>query len=420
MGGVLAYTVEAGLVFVVLTAVYRHVYYGISYNRWERGYLLAATAASCLLPVLKMEYLMAPVPKPADSIVGIVERGEGYDVVTISRRCMADGAIDTVLRSSFFDKIVAILFAVYMLGVLVKMFSFVRGLTKTLRLAGRSRKLRSVDGVDVYETDVNTVAFSFFGKIFLGAKSRGLSDGERDVIIRHELEHVKGLHSIDTLVFGLYSVFQWFNPAVRYAARYSRIVCENIADSQAVGGGSLTEYSRLVLRLGIQNSDNVAAARPRRKSPLVERIAQLFNTDGERIRRIRFYAALPVLAVAVAAYIMFFGMLTPTDPRYEMPVKGGYEVVAGFVKSQRVCDADGKVCIVSHRLVNLRLCPGAVIVPPTEAVDVRTDGDGCSFRLGGCTVTLQVPSPKYNGLPASLIVADQRGNAIDPQTIFKM
>lgn len=409
--------------FAVLIAIYRHVYYGISYNKWERGYLLAATAASYLLPLLKAGYVMRPVPKPTDHIVEIVQRCSDYDVVTLSRPKWTEGFWDTFTHSTVFENIIAVLFAVYVAGVAVKLFSFVRGLMKSFRLKARSQKLRSIDGVDVYNTDVNTVAFSFFGNIFLGAKSRGLSDAEMDIVIRHEMQHVAGRHSVDTLVFGLYSVLQWWNPMARLAAQYSRIVCENIADSQAVGDGKLTEYSKLVLGLGIKNRDESAAVairRTRRKSPLVDRIAQLLNTDSVNIRRIRFYAALPVLAVAIAAYIAYVGMLTPIDPRYDMPVRGGYEVVAGFFNDQKICNADGKVYVVSHKLVNLCLADGAVIVPPAGAGNVQTDANGCKFCIGNYTVTIEGIAVNDNENPASLIVTDQKGNAIDPQLVFKL
>jgi hypothetical protein len=417
----LAYTVEVGVVFAVLIAIYRHVYYGISYNKWERGYLLAATAASYLLPLLKAGYVIRPVPKSADHIVEIVQRCSDYDVVTLSRPKWTEGFWDTFTHSTVFENIIAVLFAVYVAGVAVKLFSFVRGLMKSLRLKARSQKLRSIDGVDVYNADVNTVAFSFFGNIFLGAKSRGLSEAEMDIVIRHEMQHVAGRHSVDTLVFGLYSVLQWWNPMARLAARYSRIVCENIADSQAVGDGKLTEYSKLVLGLGIKNRDESApASRPRRKSPLVDRIAQLLNTDSVNIRRIRFYSALPVLAVAIAAYIAYVGILTPIDPRYDMPVRGGYEVVAGFFNDQKICNADGKVYVVSHKLVNLCLADGAVIVPPAGAGNVQRDANGCKFCIGNYTVTIEGIAVNDNENPASLIVTDQKGNAIDPQLVFKL
>ena len=405
MVALLAYTVEVGVVFAVLIAIYRRVYYGISYNKWERGYLLAATAASYLLPLLKAGYVIRPVPKSADHIVEIVQRCSDYDVVTLSRPKWTEGFWDTFTHSTVFENIIAVLFAVYVAGVAVKLFSFVRGLMKSLRLKARSQKLRSIDGVDVYNADVNTVAFSFFGNIFLGAKSRGLSEAEMDIVIRHEMQHVAGRHSVDTLVFGLYS---------------SRIVCENIADSQAVGDGKLTEYSKLVLGLGIKNRDESApASRPRRKSPLVDRIAQLLNTDSVNIRRIRFYSALPVLAVAIAAYIAYVGILTPIDPRYDMPVRGGYEVVAGFFNDQKICNADGKVYVVSHKLVNLHLYDGAVIVPPVEADNVQRVGQGVTFSIGAYTVTIE-GTIDNSDTPASLTVIDQKGNAIDPQLIFKM
>ena len=419
MSSLLAYTIEAGVVFAVLIAIYRHVYYGISYNKWERGYLIIAMAVSYVLPLMKVEYVMPPVPKPADRIVEIDGQYDGYDVITIARPVYSDNYWDSFIQSTFFENLIAILFAVYVAGIAVKLVSFVRGLLKTLRLARLSKKVADIGQATVYETNVNTVAFSFFHKVFLGVKSRGLSDGEKDTVIKHELQHVAGLHSIDTLLFGFFSVVQWFNPMARLAARYSRIVCENIADSQAVDG-SLTDYSRLVLRLGVNNREESISKRPRRKSPLVDRIAQLLNTDSLKIRRIRFYAALPVLAVAIAAYIAYFGMITPTDPRYDMPVSGGYEVVAGFFIDQKICDADGKLYVVSHELVNLRLDDGAVIVPPVDAENLHADSQAFFFNLGSYTITIDGVADNKTDKPVSFIVTDKKGNAIDPQLVFKL
>lgn len=433
MVGFLAYTLEAGVIFAVLTVIYRHVYYGISYNRWERGYLLAATVASYLLPLLKIEYEVAPLPKPSDRIVEIVERGSGYDVVTLSRPGDEPGFMDGFWQSSFFETLITILMVVYLIGVSAKLVSFLRGLFKTLRLMRRSRVVRSIDGVDIREVDVNTIAFSFFGNIFLGTKSQGLSDADMDVIIRHEMQHIKGCHSLDTLVMGLYSVLQWYNPMVRLASRYSRIVCENIADQQSVEDGRLTEYSQLVLRLGIKNRD-AAVVKSRRSSTLVDRIAQLLNHDGVNIRRIRFVAALPVLAIAIAAYIALFGMLFPSDPRYAVPVQGGYTVVAGFFNEQKVCTIDGDVYVVSHKLMNIQLESEANIVAPVEAEVVDVGVDCIKLRIDSCTVTIEgiVPMVERGAvsegqllgrqageIPISLSVADNGGRMIDPQTVFR-
>lgn len=421
MGGFLAYTVETGVIFALLIAIYKRVYYGISYNKWERSYLLAAPAVSCLLPFLKKEYEMAPVPKPADSVIEIVERCDEYDIVTLSRQRGTDVFWSSLTQNSFFEKLIAIIFAIYLLGVIVKLVSFVRGIAKTLRLMRKSEKKGTISDVDIFNADVNTVAFSFFGNIFLGNKSRGLSEAEMDVIIKHELQHASDRHSIDTLVYGLFSAFQWFNPIARLAARYSRIVCENIADSQAAGDDSLTEYSKLVLRLGIKNRDENAVKKSRRKSPLVDRIAQLLNTDSQNIRRIRFFAALPVLIIAIVAYIVFWGMITPTDPRHEMPVKGEYEITAGYFNYQKICDSDGKISYVAHKCVNIQLAQDAFFAPPAESENLETNGDATSFRLGKYAVTIKFPTQdEKQKIPASLIVADQNGKMIDPQIVFKL
>ena len=275
MLGFLQYTVEAGVVFAVLVLIYRHVYYGISYNKWERGYLLASTVLSYLLPLLKVGHEIRPAPRAEDRVIELLDKTDDWQMVVVSRLHDSESIVSKITHSTLFDTCITVLFAVYVAGAAVKLVTFVRGLMKTSSLKGRGAvKVQSIEGVDVYKTDLETVAFSFFRNIFIGKKSAGLNPDELDIIIRHEMQHV---------VFGLYSVLQWFNPMSRIAARYSRVVCENIADTGAVGDGGLTEYSRLVLRLGLTNIAKVSAPRPKRRSALVDRIAQLLSGDGEKI-----------------------------------------------------------------------------------------------------------------------------------------
>ncbi len=435
MLGFLQYTVEAGVVFAVLVLIYRHVYYGISYNKWERGYLLASTVLSYLLPLLKVGHEIRPAPRAEDRVIELLDKTDDWQMVVVSRLHDSESIVSKITHSTLFDTCITVLFAVYVAGAAVKLVTFVRGLMKTSSLKGRGAvKVQSIEGVDVYKTDLETVAFSFFRNIFIGKKSAGLNPDELDIIIRHEMQHVKGLHSVDTVVFGLYSVLQWFNPMSRIAARYSRVVCENIADTGAVGDGGLTEYSRLVLRLGLTNIAKVSAPRPKRRSALVDRIAQLLSGDGEKIRRVRFFAALPVLVLVVAAYVFMFGMLFPRDPRMDVPVKGGYEVTVGFFSDHKICGADGIVRVVSHRLLNLELQPDARIVATenSTADSVGLKGvwlhvDSYEVNVGGIKPTIvpgelsigQEIGKPLDDVPVSIEVKDTQGRAVDPATVFR-
>ncbi len=56
MLGFLIYTLEAGIIFAVLTFIYNGVYAGASYHKWERGYILASAAMCYILPLMKIRF----------------------------------------------------------------------------------------------------------------------------------------------------------------------------------------------------------------------------------------------------------------------------------------------------------------------------------------------------------------------------
>jgi len=386
MLGFLEYTLESGIVFAVLTLIYRYVYRGDSYNRWERGYILGSTALSYLLPLLKVRFYTQPrITRPYDSIVDIISRGP-VDVVTLSHERTFTGGFDRFVHSQLFDNIIAVLFAVYIAGLAVKLVSYINGIRKTLRLRRGEYKLLD-GGIRMYITGIDTVAFSFFRNIFLGRRAAQLSRDEMRVVVAHETNHIRGLHSLDTLVFGLFSALQWMNPMVRVAMRESRAVCESIADSNIDSQGGITEYSRLILRLGIQGRE--ASPQPRRSSgTLLRRIAQLLSTDGERIRRIRFICTLPVLALTIAAYLILGGMANPISAGLRVPVDGKYSVTAGYFEDQRIMDSNGMLYSVSHRQMDIKADTSALILAPADCIVDDVQDREVSISCGDMLITI--------------------------------
>lgn len=434
MLGFLEYTLEAGIIFVVLTVIYNGVYAGASYHRWERGYLLCSTAASYLLPLFKVRFSVDPVPRrPYEFLVEIVSR-DPVDVVTLSHERTAQSSISDFLQSQIFENIIAVIFAIYIAGVAVKMVSYVNGIRRTLRLRQGEPEMLD-DGIRVYRTDLNTVAFSFFGNIFLGRRVRELGDGELDTVISHEKNHIRGRHSIDTLVFGLYSVVQWMNPMVRIAQRQSRLVCENIADRNVSTNGGLTEYSRLILRLGI----GVAASNDSEKKSsgsLRRRISQLLSTDSERLRRMRFVATIPLLAIMVSAYLLLAGMACPVSTGLKVPVDGKYRISAGYFENQKIMGADGVLYNASHRQIDLQVVPDSRVIAPADCMVESVDSSmvllamrHLHINIGGMAAESispgdtihcgQVLGHAIGGTPMYIRVSDSTG-LINPGLVFDL
>ncbi len=392
MLGFLGYTLEAGIIFAVLAAIYRYLYSGISYHKWERGFLLASVALSYALPLMKVRFYTSPTAsRPQDSIVDIVSRYP-VDVVTLSHERTFASGFDRFMDSQIFDNIVAVVFAIYIAGVAVKMVSYIGGIRKILSLRRGSPAILP-GGIRMYKTELDTVAFSFFRNIFLGSRSRQLSPAELDVVVAHETNHIRGLHSLDTLVFGLYSVLQWINPMVGVARRASREVCENIADACASGSENATEYSRLILRLGMQNRSG--QHQPAESSgALLRRIGQLLSHDGSKLRRLRFICTLPVMALMMAAYLILAGMANPISAGLEVPVHGKYSITAGFFENQRIMDSDGILYSASHRQMDMRADTAAVILSPANCMVSGISNSELAMECGRLTIIIGGISPE--------------------------
>lgn len=68
-------------------------------------------------------------------------------------------------------------------------------------------------------------AFSFFKKVAVDENSP-----EKEVILQHEMVHVKQWHSADVIFFELFAIVNWFNPIAYFYQKAIKNIHEFIAD----------------------------------------------------------------------------------------------------------------------------------------------------------------------------------------------
>lgn len=431
---VLKYTLEAGLIFCIFQFFFNQVYCSLCYNKWNRIFLIFSCFASYLLPFIQIEYFENGVVNlPKFEIVNIVNNG-GVDVITVNKektfRTMAENFFD----SKFFDISVEILFAVYVAGVFIKLLAFFLSLKKTLKLK-RNPLITTLDNnIKVFETKLNTVAFSFFKNIFLGVKAKQLSKEEISVVFEHEKQHISGKHTLDLICFSLFSALQWFNPAVKKAKENSKLVCENIADNTAGKDGGMTQYSMLILKLGISNNaKQTKKNKDFKQGFLVRRIAGLFNMDSDKVRKIRFISSLPVILTFFIAYVMIKGMFLKTNSGLEMPVQGKVKITSEFFEDKIYSASDGNIFKVRHLQTDFYTLKNQNVYSPFDAKVLKKEKNLISLKDScGLTVVLggfEVFDFQSDSIPKGVIIGKTTGElmfiktyknslAVDPKKIF--
>ena len=103
----------------------------------------------------------------------------------------------------------AILLAVYSIGLLFFIGRYLFGLFQIDSFIRKSEHRPQTNGINVCVTDKNIAPFSWMKYIVI---SRSDFDTENNAVIAHEKSHIDQKHSFDKLFFDLFACFFWFNP----------------------------------------------------------------------------------------------------------------------------------------------------------------------------------------------------------------
>ncbi|MCX2738554.1 M56 family metallopeptidase [Pontibacter anaerobius] len=148
-------------------------------------------------------------------------------------------------------------------------------------------------GTPFRATQSITEAFSFWQNIYLNPRQH--KPQELEAILRHELAHVRGWHTLDVLLAELSTVFCWFNPGVWLLKKALKENLEFIADRQVVDAGADRKaYQYLLLKITGPSEPQIANQFhfPSLKTRIV-----MMNKDKTSLRHVVRYAVLiPLIA----------------------------------------------------------------------------------------------------------------------------
>lgn len=136
---------------------------------------------------------------------------------------------------------------------------------------------------------------SFFNYVFLD--QRGMTEEEISQILKHELVHVSGAHSIDRIISGLFKMILWFNPLVYLYDLALEQVHEYEADRETSSKTGNTSYAKLLLSMAVKNNHTLVHSFS--KGQLKKRITMLFSDKSKDQKRLYYLVALP-LVIALA------------------------------------------------------------------------------------------------------------------------
>lgn len=214
------YLLKSGMALWLFYGVYWFFLRKETFFSLNRFILLGSVAMSLILPFLRFENLFT---LPANTTIPsfFMASGKEADITAVS----SAGIVD-------FKRILSLTaFMVYSSGII---FLGMRLIYQLIRLFWLARKYPAIksNGVRLIYVNEEIAPCSFFRYIFINMSMH--TDKELERIIIHESAHVKNMHFIDLVLFGLAGIIQWFNPVMWLFERSIREVHEYEADREVL------------------------------------------------------------------------------------------------------------------------------------------------------------------------------------------
>ena len=244
MGSIVLYIIEWAFALLVLLAIYKAVFSGTTFHRFNRFYLLGATLLSALLPLV---HVTIPDSTPLVSDMTIQETEFAQELSgTFTFYDEPAGfeinEIETLpaKKSSLWAVGLICTYAVY---VLTLMIGWTRGIIRARRfLRGKPRR-RLSRMVWLVTHNESYGPFSWMNYIVISDKETGFA---RLASLRHEYSHVRLMHSVDLIILLACTVV---NPVCWLVLQEIKIVHEFEADDEVINRYGIQEqdYQRLLL-----------------------------------------------------------------------------------------------------------------------------------------------------------------------------
>ena len=227
----LFFQLKVAALLLILYGIFKIIISNSNQFKYKRAYLLFSLAIAFIAPFLTIN-----IQKP-----GLLNYYQSLPEVVVRIYSTAGAKEwDYMFLIILMFGMVSALFLAISIYQLFRLFR----LTKTLTRVPKK-------GFILVEAEGNK-AYSFFKIIFIGKE---IPVQNREVIIEHEMVHVKSLHSIDNVLIDLVLIIQWFNPVAWLMRKEIRENHEYEADETLLKHGvSVENYQELLLNQMFQTS----------------------------------------------------------------------------------------------------------------------------------------------------------------------
>ena len=280
----LVYLAQSAVCLATLYLIYKVAMSYETLHSFNRVLLLGSVVLSALLPLCHVR-----IVKEYDAVPTV-------SAIEIEDMVVADVATLGVDYLSLLKDVAVMLFIV---GVVFMLARLVVGIYSVWRLIHSGQMSVIEEDVTLTVVDNLSSPFSWFGHI---VASKGDVEQFRDMIITHELAHIRLRHSWDVLAVDLALCLWWFNPALWLLRRELQSLHEYQADEAVLDRGiDAKTYQMLLIKRAV-GARLHSVANCLNHSNLKNRITMMCKNQSSRWAATKALLVVPMVALALSAF----------------------------------------------------------------------------------------------------------------------
>ncbi len=281
----LQYLLDVTIIWTILWLVFYTFLRKDTFFQSNRSYLLGATVAGLLLPLLRELTINTSLIQSSEFIL-----------YPISAAIHLDEPIAAQDISTGIFNWTNLLYLTYSLGLLFSFMRFFKGLLAIYYLHMRGSKKR-LGACTIILTDVKHLPFSFYKWIYW-SKSFHPDQIDEAKILAHESVHISQSHTLDVLWMEILGILFWWHPLIYLYKKAIRENHEYICDFLA--GKEYPSYQRLLVQEVSENHLQQALTNQFFNRQIKNRIGMLNRERSSRWLLTKRLAIIPAIFVIVS------------------------------------------------------------------------------------------------------------------------
>lgn len=285
MGTYLVLLLESAICLALFYLLYKLALSKDTFHRFNRVVLLSMLLLSVVIPAGAI--LLENAFRPMEPMTIVVN-----DVQLV-------GFVPTKAPSTPFPLTLALIVSVYAIGVVFFSGRLLRNMLAMSSLMRKSKTEKLEGRIRLFTHQLPLAPFSWMRNVVVSSKD--LSEN-RDIILAHELAHIRFGHSWDLLITDLCILLQWFNPAAWLIRQELQTVHEFEADDKVLQKGfDAKKYQLLIIEKAV-GSRLYSLANSLNHGSLKKRITMMLKEKSNPWARAKYAVVLPLAAIALVGF----------------------------------------------------------------------------------------------------------------------